>query len=140
MFFLKRKQWEPPSWRVEANRKQRMYAKRLADFLGRKAAKVPPARLRVWVVVCLLLMGAGELSIGLRAFEAEGKKKPVRSYDVFAKPILAPPIDPAGKAPDLVKWLDSIRRDPILGPEFDSLTRDRPGLLDTLRRLGYRIR
>jgi len=125
-----------PEWRVRMMGQQRKYARRLADWLGRKTAKVPAARMRVYVMLCMAGIAAVNLLILLHAADVHPVALPV---EVVRSQGLIFRIPPA-RGPDLVRFLDSLRADSVGGRLLDSLFRARPGLADTLRRLGEWVR
>lgn len=132
--FYKRRQWVAPPWWAAFNQKQNEYARRLADFLGRRAVKVPVARMRVYVV--LFLMGMAGLELGMTWYSIT-ERRAERPAVVLGTPeqlVIQRSGHPvAGKG--LRFLLDSLRDDRVAGKQLDSLLRARPGLADTLRRL-----
>ena len=116
------------------NEVQQKYARRLADWLGRKTANVPAARMRVYVVLFLIGM-AGMNGLALwQGMRNHGKSPVPAAIEIPVTPMdrersMQPVVD-------LSRFVDSLRQDPVNGRSFDSLLRTRPGLVDTLRMLG----
>jgi len=134
MFFKKKRVFVLPAWLVWVDEAQKKYARKLADWLGRKVEKVSTKRLRVYVV--LFLIGMAGVNLVLVWHSLQDHK--VRSID-------SPVVVPARVIIDMprpVVWvdpkrmLDSLRRDSVGARVFDSLMKARPGLRDTLKALG----
>jgi hypothetical protein len=127
IMFFKKRVWVPPAWWVRMNERQQRYARRLADWLGRKTAKVPAARMRVYVV--LFLIGMAGLNLAL-VWRQHSRALPV-PLDIPGRVIIERPRPPVRV--DLRHVLDSLRSDSVGSRVFDSLLRARPGLADTLK-------
>lgn len=132
--FFKKREWTPPAWWLEVNRKQNVYARRLADYLGRKTAKVPAAKMRVYVLVFLVGFAAVDLGItvaSLRGHRVQGMKVP---FGWPEKLVIPEPNHPGHKL-DFRSVMDSLKHVPVDREGFDSLLVVRPGLTDTIRKL-----
>jgi hypothetical protein len=130
--FFKRRVWVPPAWWVRLDERQRVYARRLADWLARKAVKVPVRRLRVYVVLVLLGFAGLDLAVTMGWLrDHRGRNKSV------SVGWSAPLEREAGPRPvmgqRMRELLEDIRRDPAKAKVLDSLLKARPGLADTLR-------
>lgn len=132
----KRREEAPAEWRVRMDEVQKKYARRLADWLGRKMAKVPRARMRVYVMLVLMGMAAADLALLLHAASLH---PPARVEQIVRTGGWVFQV-PRGRGSDLVRLLDSLRADSVTGRQLDSLFQGRPGLVDTLKRLGEWVR
>jgi hypothetical protein len=109
--------------------RQERFARRLADGLGRRAARVPVRRMR-WYVVFFFggMVGVNVVLVGRTL--VSHTDRPVRLQVI--KPAGLPAVLRA-KPPDLWGLLDSMRRVPDGKQVFDSIVESRPRLADTLR-------
>lgn len=132
--FFKRKASAASACWVLLDEWQKKYAHRLADWLGRKTARVPRRRLRVWVILIVLVLAGLNVMVTLLSLREEQPVRPGAFQPVvLARPSgLAPPSEPART---LRAYLDSLRRDSVGSWLLDSLLRVRPGLADTLKEL-----
>jgi hypothetical protein len=137
--FFKKKEWVAPGWWDELNRKQRMYARRFADYLGRKSEKVPPARMRIYVMIFLLAIGAVDFGITMKSVRQHREQMMPVPFGLPEQLIIPMPRRPVARE-NFGPWLDSLRRDPAGGKALDSLLRARPGLADSLRQLEGMVR
>lgn len=116
--FFKRKEWRAEPWREQAQKMQRQYARRLADWLNRKVAVVPLKKMRLYMMMALVgvlaLDGAMALHI-IRRYRAVPAPAALTQWEFRA----APPF----KAWDFNDKL------------YDSLGKVRPGLADSLKML-----
>jgi len=134
MLFKKRPSVTPVWW-VELDRKQKVYAHRLADWMGRRAARVPAPRLRIWVIAFLL--GLAGLDLTITMFSIRDHHKAPSGFG-WTAPVAVPERKlsrPPRPRQSLQAYLDSLRQDPVGAMMLDSLLKARPGLADTLRRV-----
>jgi len=132
--FFKRRVWVPPAWWVRLDERQKVYARRLADWLARRAAKVPVRRLRVYVILVLVGFAGLDLAVTMGW---------LRDHQVRNKPVSvgwsAPVERESGPRPitgqSMRELLEDIRHDSVKAKVLDSLLKARPGLADTLRML-----
>ena len=130
LFTRKKKETEPGIWEA-LDAKQRAYAHRLADWLGRKASGVPPKQLRKWVIAALLsvaLLNGVTLVVALKGHH-DHPPPGFQSPAVSVRPLRRP----RNPGQSLKHYLDSLRGDPVGSKLLDSLFNVRPGLADTLR-------
>ena len=123
--FFKKRVVEPPGWLVELDRKQKVYARKLADYLGRKASEMGPGRVKLYLAGLVWLMMA--LLICMMVI-SRGRKDRMSLYHWPDALILQKPKYPVMRE-SFHQYVDSLRRDRV----FDSLIRARPGLEDSLR-------
>ena len=130
--WFKKKEGVAPAWWQELDERQKRYAQRFADYLGRKAVRVPGRRLRVYVVVALLLMVTVQ---GVTTFHSLHRGPSVQVPFGWPEQLVIPAPGLPGTPEGFRVYLDSLRRDSVMGPMIDSLLRARPGLADTIRML-----
>lgn len=125
-----------PSWWEAVDRKQKIYAHRLADWLAKMTAGMPVKQFRLWVAGVLVFLAVVNLWMGIQAVRECYKASATSSY-VLPAPVGAPRSRPHVRQlhRGLQEYLDSLRRDSSGSRLLDGLLRTRPGLADTLRRV-----
>lgn len=116
MFWKKRDVREPYWWRVVRERMDGL-ARKGADRLNARAARVPRGVLRRWIVVGLVLWLGVDLGMVLFG----------RSGSAWSPGLDRVPVVPSRRG--------FMERDSVLRRELDSLVRVQPGMADTTR--GY---
>lgn len=135
MFFKKKRTWIPPMWWVRASEWQLKCAHSFAEWLGRKTAGMPRARLRMWLVLLLIGMAGVNLVWVWRSYEHHSVRQVSAPVEIVPSRVVVRAPVPRPRV-DLKRLLDSLRRDPVGARVFDSLMKARPGLRDTLVMLG----
>lgn len=133
MFSRRKREAMPGIWEA-VDRKQQEYARRLADWLGRKTAAVPVKRMRLWVIVVLVflaLVNAANMVAAIRGHH----DKDLAGFGSI-KAVTGPRLSrPPRVRRSLEQYLDSLRRDSTGSRLLDSLLKVRPGLADTLSKV-----
>jgi len=127
IMFYKKRQRVASAWWSALNRKQNLYARRLADWLGRKTVNIPTDRLRIYMILLLMSLGGLELWVGIYSIRHADRVAP------YGRPVRVMTMPPPHRAQGsgFTRFVDSLRHDRV----FDSLLQARPGLSDTIRRL-----
>jgi len=117
--FFKRKEWSYMSSWGKVHKMQRKYARRLADWLNRKIARVPHELVRQYVLVLIIVLTAFNGLVLMRAVSQYWDRKASSAASGRQQWRSDPPVR---------AW----RFDDKL---YDSLKKERPGLADTLKML-----
>jgi hypothetical protein len=145
--FFKNKQKEAssPSWLDALQATTRNWGIRISAWLQRKTMTLSPVRLKLYVAGFLLLFGIWNGEIIYHALQ--GHRLPTQARQLSLShptiPAVQPPVDPAFSAGigKFRSWLDSLQADSVGRQIYDSIRRERPGLLDSVAQLdnGYSI-
>ena len=128
----KKERDEVPEWWIRLCRASSRAEAGVARWLARKTARIPPRRLRVYVLLCVLALGsANAMLVGRGWKHRKGERMPVITWSPPA--IVEVPRLPLGTS--MREVLDSIRRDSVRRRALDSLLRARPGLADSVKRV-----
>ena len=128
--FFKKREWTPPAWWVEIGAQRRVYARRLADLMGRSVSRVPAPRMKVYAFLFVLLLAVVNGWMMVEALRVHDRRllMPFRRQEL---PGVVPPSHPV-KAPDLGVYLDSLAHDPAVVRSMDSLLKAMTAGTDTL--------
>ena len=96
----------------------------------------------MYTALFVILFGSGNGWIIYQALQ--GRRPPVQAEQRYLShptiPTVQPPVDPAFSAGigKFRSWLDSLQRDSTGQKIYDSIRRERPGLLDSLAQIDNR--
>jgi hypothetical protein len=141
-FKQKRKKAFCPSWLDELQAITRRRGLRISGWLQRKTMTLSPVRLKLYAAGFLLLFGSWNGWIVYHALQ--GRRPPVQAGQLYLSrptiPAVQPPVDPAFSAGigKFRSWLDSLQTDSTGRKIYDSIRRERPGLLDSLAQIDNR--
>jgi hypothetical protein len=117
----------------------RAWGLRISGWLQRKTMTFSPVRLKLYAVLFLLLFGTWNGWIIYHALQQPRSPIPTRQVSLSRPtiPTIRAPVDPSSLAgiEQFQSWLDSLQKDSAGQRIYDTILRQRPGLLDSLRKL-----
>lgn len=142
LFKNQRKDAYPLTWLNSAQVKIRAWGLRISGWLQRKTNKLSPVRLKVCAAGFVLLFAGLNGRIVYQALHVRHSALPpeqlYQSHSIL--PSVRPPIDRSSLSglQAFRSWLDSLQKDSAGQKIYDSIRRERPGLLDSLAQIDNR--
>ena len=132
---------EAPSltWLGTLQATTRAWGLRISGWLQRKTMTIPPVRLKLYAVLFLLFFGSWNGWIVYYALH--GRRPSIPAGQLYLShptiPTVRPPVDLSSLAgiQQFRSWLDSLQVDTAGRRIYNTILRQRPGLLDSLRQI-----
>jgi hypothetical protein len=135
-FKHKRKEEKSFTWLHRLQAVSRAWGLRISDWLQRKSSTLSPLQLKLYAAGFVLLFGSWN---GWLVYHAlQGRHSTISSRHLYLfhpiLPSVRPPADPFSSTgiQKFRSWLDSLQADSAGRKIYDSIRRERPGLLDSL--------
>ena len=143
LFRRTRKEVQSFTWLDHLQATNRAWGLRISGWLQRKTLTLSRARLKLYTVMFLLFFGSWDGWIIVQALRHPHPAIPVGQLHLShpVLPSVRPPADPFSLVglQKFRSWLDSLQKDTTGRKVYDSLVQQRPGLLDSLRKLELSI-
>lgn len=142
LFKGKQKEASSLSWLDTLRALSRRWGLRMSRWLQRKTVTLSPGRLKGYAAVFILLLGSWNGWIVYQALQ--GRRPPIPAGQLYLShptiPAVHLKVDPSFSAGigKFRSWLDSLQRDSAGQKIYDSIRRERPGLLDTVAQIDNR--
>jgi hypothetical protein len=134
LFTRKQKEAKPLAVWVYLQIKSRAWGLRVSGWLGRKTATLSPGQLKGYGAMLLVIAFGWHTGVILEAMRhpahlTHSTVQPPTAVRICSKPPLVRDWRP------FQKWLDSLQADSNGRKIYDTIRRERPGLLDSLRQV-----
>jgi hypothetical protein len=137
LFGDKRKGASSLTWLDHIRLVSRAWGLRVSSWLQRKTMILPPARLKIYCVGLFMVFAGWNGWIVFQALQQPPPSLIARQLKLSrpTRPNILPPADPSALVgiQRFRSWLDSLQADTVGRRIYDSILRQRPGLLDSLR-------
>jgi hypothetical protein len=139
VFRSKRKKEKNFTWLDQLRDASRAWGLRIGGWLQRKSLNLSRVQLKLYAASFVLLFASWNGWIVYQALQGRHGTIPSRQLYLF-HPILPSvrlPADPFSSTgvQEFRSWLDSLQKDTAGRKIYDSIRRERPGLLDSLRQI-----
>jgi hypothetical protein len=133
----RQKETPSPTWLDSILATTKAWSLRVSGWLRRKTMTLSPARLKAWWLLLFVVFAGWNSWIIVEALQHPQPSIPARQLPLV-KPIIPSvhsPVDLSSLAGigKFRSWLDSLQADTTGRKIYDSILRQRPGLLDSLR-------